>query len=264
MPFEPAGISHAITEVVFGLAFERPFAPEEIVAVLNAQDKFKDRLPGVNRMSSFPIFIQGHQIGDQNAGIAFDRYNSAGGLEQRLRIEGNAIHVNSLTYSRWDEVSRDALALISECMSIAIQSKNHVKGVLLQYVDLFQWNGDIEEYSLSELFNKKSSFYPGSIFGKGPFWHLHQGWFRTKSLPTKGKMLERLTTDGVLNEQGQPLVKIDCYLGLDIDTGAASNDLSLKRGDEISVIDLFDYLHEQNKIIVKSCLTDEMNNRIGL
>lgn len=262
--FVPAGINHAITEVVFGLVFERPFAPEEITAVLNNHEAFNARLPGVNKMPSFPIFIQGQQIGNPNGGVAFDRYNSAGELEQRLRIEGNSIHVNSLIYSRWEAVAPEALSLISECMSIAIQTKNEVKGVLLQYVDLFQWQGDIAQYKLSELFDAKGNYYPPSIFGRGPFWHLHQGWFRTEDLPAKGKMLERLTTDGVLNENGQPVVKIDCYLGLDIDVGASSSDLHQKRGTEPSIHDLFNYLHQQNKLIIKNCLTTDMNQRIGL
>ena len=103
-----------------------------------------------------------------------------------------------------------------------------------------------------------------SIFEKGPLWHLHQGWFQTDGLPTQGKMLERLTTDGVLNEKGRPVVKIDCYLGMDIDTGTSSNDFNEMRGTEPCLNELFNYLHDHNKYLIKDSLTEEMSKRIGL
>jgi uncharacterized protein (TIGR04255 family) len=262
--FEPVGTNHAITEAVFGLTFERAFTFDEVGLLFNSHEQFKERLPGLNRLQGFPIFTLGQSITTPNAGLAFDRYNTAGGLERRLRLEGNAIYVNCLTYSRWEEVALEALGLISECMSIAIQTKNEIKGVLLQYIDLFEWRDNIEKYDLSQLFGKNNGYYPASIFEKGPFWHLHQGWFQVEGFPTKGRMLERLTTDGAINENGKAFVKMDCYLGIDIEVGASSSDLNSERGNEPSVRDLFNFLHEHNKFIVKQCLTQQMGARIGL
>jgi uncharacterized protein (TIGR04255 family) len=259
--FEPVGTNHAITEVVFGLTFEREFTFDEVGLLFNSHEQFKDRLPGQNRIQGFTL---GQPINPTNTGLAFDRYNTAGGLERRLRLEGNAIYVNFLTYSRWEEVVLEALSLISDCMSIAVQTKNDIKGILLQYIDLFEWRDSVEKYDLSQLFVKNSGYYPASIFEKGPFWHLHQGWFKSEGFPTKGRMLERLTTDGAMNENGKPVVKMDCYLGIDLEVGDSSNDLVAARGDGPSIRDLFYFLHGHNKSIVKQCLKRQMGERIGL
>lgn len=264
MPFEPLTDGHAISEVVFGLVFERPFSTFEMSTFLGNHEKFKDRLPGKSQIAMVPISIGGAPIPLQGAGIAFSRFNNAGAIEQRLRLEGNAVFVNTMQYSRWDAVSDEAYSLLDECVSTAKQSDLNVVGAILQYIDVFRWDGEITEYNLSELLDEKGSFFPKSIFDRGHLWHLHQGWFKKNNLPENGNLLERITTDGITNEESKAVVRVDCYLGFDFSAPLPFQSLRSKPEGRISLSELFGFLHFENKSIMASCLTESMREKIGL
>jgi uncharacterized protein (TIGR04255 family) len=264
MGFQPYKDGHAIAEVVFGLVFDRVLSPMELGAFFAAHSKFQEKLPGKSQIASVPILFGGAPVAVQGSGVSFDRFGRAGNIEQRLRLEANAAFVNSLQYSRWAEVSSEAYSLLDEALNSARQAAIGLTGVVLQYVDVFEWQGDLEDYDLKTLLNENRSYFPGSIFERGHLWHLHQGWYRNDDLPTGGRLLERISTDGILNEFGRPIVRLDSNLSFEFDAARTFVAMADNPSSGVSISRVFDFLHDENKEIMGNCLTDTIRKKIGL
>jgi len=266
--FEPQGEKHAIIEVVFGLRFARNFTPAEIEALIAAHGKFKDDLPKINRTQIFQFsFGDGEPPANLPftppvAGVAFDAMKKDGTLDWRLKADDNAIFVNCLSYSRWKEVWAKAQQFLRTANEIVVNDDNPVTAVLLQYIDVFRWTADKEKYDLRLMLDEESQHIPKSIYGCGPFWHLHQGWYRDDKLPAPGRMLERVHLDALLDDKGVPTVKLDTYLQLELakpQSGATVFGTADALGDKV-----YSDLHEVNKALLRSVLTKELAKRIGL
>lgn len=268
MPFQPKSNKHAIVEVVFGLVFTRPFHPKEIKALVESHGRWKELLPRRGRTSPFPVpFMQGDELPPNfpiplpPSGVTFDRVKPDGSLDWRLRADDAGITVNCLSYTTWPEIYGRARELLSQACEVAVRSDNSIRETFLQYIDVFEWEGEKQAYDLAELLRADSPYVPPSIRQRGPLWHLHQGFFRTEGLPSPGRLLERNHADGYQDQSGAALVKIDEYLSLHHLAPLAPSVLFGPRG---SADTLFGYLHDLNKDILRHYLTDKMQARIGL
>ncbi len=260
LPFEPANQTNAIVEVVFGLIFENALSPVEVAAFTNAHSAFADELPGILNIPAPPFQINGQPI-QFPSGIVFDRYNTAGALQKRLRLSGNALFISDLAYSRWVDVSASALSLIGRSISIeaSFSPSNAIVGVILQNVDVFRWRGLPQDYDLTFLFKKDGPNSSKGIFDRGPNWHLHQGWYAPLA-GLSGRMLERTTIDGLMENADQPTVRFDSYLQFDLE-----DIIPLTASDKIDRVKLiFEELHGRNKAMIKEFLVNDMQERIGL
>lgn len=265
MPFEPKGPNHAIIEAVLGFQLARNFTSGEIDALVAAHDKvFKDDLPRVNRtqvlfLGAMPANVQ---IAPPVAGVAFDAIRRDGSLEWRLRAEDNSLLVNCLDYGRWSDVWPKAREYLRAASEVLLATDNAVAGVLLQYIDVFRWEGSVADYDVAELLDAKSTHVPKSVFECEAFWHLHQGWYRTDNLPTPGRLLERVHLDAVLDENGTPIVRVDTYMMMEL--AAQQNNLATFGGGAPMADKVFDDLHKENKTLLKSFLTQDMAKKIKL
>lgn len=265
MPFEPQGLNHAIIEAVFGFQLARNFNQGEVDALIVAHDKvFKNDLPRVNRtqvlfLGAMPANVQ---ITPPVAGVAFDAIKKDGGLEWRLRAEDNSLLVNCLDYSRWSQVWPKAREYLRAASDILLATDNTIAGVLLQYIDVFCWDGPLANYNVAELLDANGAHVPKSVLGCEPLWHLHQGWYRTDNLPAPGRLLERVHLDAVLDEKGIPVVKVDTYMMLEL--AGQQNNVATFGGGAPMADRVFDDLHKANKSLLKSFLTSDMAKKINL
>lgn len=264
MAFQPRHERHAIHEVVFVLTFARNFSSDDIERVESAHDQWKTELPAVLR----PVAIQ-LPAGENSppalgpgAAISFDAMKRDGSLDWRLRLQENWIAVNCLTYTHWADVWGQAKSLLNRAVKIAFGDDNSVTSFALQYIDFFDWVGDAKDYQIAELFNKDCEFIPSSIWGKGPLWHLHQGWFCKDGLPVEGRMLERVHLDAT-EQSGLNSVKMDTTLRIDLKNNIGSH-AELFVGSPALVDNIFSYVHDVHKQIMLKYLTDEMAKRIDL
>lgn len=265
MAFRPKSGEHAIVEVVFGIQLSRPWQPHEIEKLVNAHDRWREGLPRLARHQVHQVFI-----GDgppptlpapPTGGVSFERIKPDGDLAWRLRCEDRSISVNCLDYTRWREVWEEAHGYIRAVCDVAVAKDNAVHGIVLQYIDIFEHEGDPDSYDIAELIREGSDYVPRSIWNKGPFWHLHQGWFRHDELPAPGRLLEKIHLDALTDDAQNPLVKMDTLLRLDF---AADRPVTKLIGDEGDAQELFDNLHDINKDIMRRYLTDDVLQRIGL
>lgn len=263
MTFEPKSGEHAIIECVVGLQLARDISQAEIEAIVAAHDEFKNDLPRVGRTSAIEFIVGGETpfstpAAVQIGGLTFDRIKPDGSLDWRLRVDGRSIFVNCLSYDRWEKVwatSKDYL----ERVAVHLNPDTPVSGMLLQYIDVFEWKGDANKIDASMLFSRDSELIPKSIWDKGPLWHLYQGWFKSVELASAKRMLEKAHVDALSDAKGMPWIKIDSWHSIEL-----KQSVGLVEALKLNIDETFKLLHSSNKTLLKALLAKEISDRIKL
>lgn len=264
MPFQPKGQDHSIIEAVFGFTFSRPLAPQEIEAVAANHAQWKADLPRLARQDVMQFTFDVSAAAQPQpipsiGGVAFERFKPDGTLDWRLRVDPGAIWVNCLSYTRWSGVYPLARRYMAEALEVLRKNPNSINSVVLQYIDIYEWQGEKAQYSARELFDVDSPYVSHSIFEVGHLWHMHQGWLKPTPL-TKGRVLERIHAEGVENEHGVAIVKLDSYIQYQLE---AMIPASSAFRDKI-VDPMFEDAHDQAKVLLRKLLNDDTARRIGL
>lgn len=257
MDFEPRSGQHAIVEAVLGLTLQASFTPAQIEDLVARHDEWKQLLPRLTSGQGFTFDLNGQQFQfpmGSAAGVMFDRVKPNGDLEWRLRVQGDTIFVNCLSYAGWSKVWDQAADLFRRSMSGL--GGVPVKGALLQYIDVFDWGGPVDEYNISNLMNFDSGAVPKTLLGRGPFWHLHEGWFRAEKTLPPGRLLERFHADAVQEPNGRASVKFDSQSSVEM--------ADVVPADDKTVASLFDTLHSLHKSLLGQFITPRIADRIGL
>lgn len=260
MAFSPKNGDHAIVEAVFGLAFSRPFTPAEIDRIISRRELWRDELPKMARTSQFDIIVGEGPVTippPGGGGVTFERVNPDGTLNWRLRVDQSVILVNCLEYTRWSDVWPRAKRYFEEVCRAADATDLRLTSLLLQYVDVFGWDGDPEDYDASMLVDASTGFVPSSVLKRGSFWHLHQGWF--DQVPA-GRRLERVHIDAVHDENDRPIVKIDSFLQLSM----TEQRNVVTYFDDATLETIFSELHLRGKQLFREIIRDEVCQEIGL
>jgi len=264
VPFRPCNEAHAIQEVIFVLLFSRNFKKQEVSALEAAHDLWRDDLPRFRKPHMFAVHF-GNEPPTQEpiAGCMFDKYKPDGSLAWRLQANEDSLVVNCLDYTRWNDVWGSAKRFLDSATKALEAEGLFIRSVGLQYIDLFLWDGDANDYDSSELLKADSDFIPASIRNKGPFWHLHQGWFQECDEPLTGRLLERMHLDSADDTaKGELFVRCDNTLRIDLFTPIDPNEFfDQQDGFSDSV---YDFLHEKNKHVMRNYLNEETVKNIRL
>lgn len=266
--FQPKSGDHAIVEVVLGIQFARNFSAPELEGLAAAHDRWKERLPRLGRTAILQLHIgdkpppNASQLLPSTGGVTFDRVKPDGNLEWRLRADEGSIYVNCLNYEGWDAVWPQARDYLREASEVVAHPENEVRGLVLQYVDVFEWVEEPDLYRVDALLDRESPFIPASLWEKEQLWHLHQGWYRSDNLPASGRLLERIHLDAVIDDEGKPTVRMDTFLSLELNP--LVNWKSLFVDDQPEAERIFNDLHDLAKDLVRAHINEEMAERIGL
>lgn len=263
MGFRPGGDRHAIQEVVFVANLTRPFTPEELSRIEEIyEERWKADLPKKHTPTPFNVVLNGMVAASPaQAQLIFDAYRRDGALDWRLNVNGEWIAVNCLSYTRWNEVWARAKSYLVDALEVCGES-NPITAISLQYIDMFVWEGGVDDYDLHTLLKSDSDLLSGNIFGKGPLWHQHSGWFEPTHAPIAGRCLVRTHLEGVQQEKGYA-VKADTFLNVTLDSPISLS--TIDDDDQRERVEAgFSILHVQNKKMLERFLSDEMANRILL
>ncbi|MFN3547181.1 MAG: TIGR04255 family protein [Mesorhizobium sp.] len=265
MGFEPKSKTHAIVEVVFGLRFAKPFEAQLLEKVVASHDEWRDQFPRVTRGVGFQFHLGQEPVLGlplPPASVAFERLRPDGTADWKLRLEGDRVLLNCLDYSRWSEIWPAASRYLFKVAWLATNGDNPVVAALLQYVDVFEWTGDRNSYDAAELL-KKGAAIPATILNKGPFWHLHQGWFRSEPRLPASRLLERVHLDAVEDDRTKrPIVRLDTYLDVTLDAPMVL--VGMGQTENAALASLFSVLHDLDKELMLSVLSTKAAKRIKL
>jgi len=271
VPFRPIHGDHAILEVVFQIVLDRPLIRSEVEALAARHQEVIEELPSVRMVdqiqpimdaSGGDVFIslpmtpgQGQSATPQ---LEFSAFRRDGNIEWRLQCAGPLVTVNCTAYTRWERVWGRAKRYLALVLGHAAEEKSrHIRGILLQYNDLFIWEGNSNDYQIDQLINMNSDLVPPSLIARGAVWHLHQGWFQAPSaliagsgpsVPA-GRILERLHVDsveGIVMGTSTPKlsVRIDHLLRYDLEAALDSSSLFADEGIGDAC---FESMHQLNK-----------------
>ena len=257
---------HAIVEAVFGFQMSRHWHPAEIEKLIQNHDRWRDSLPRLARHE-----IQQVMIGEgapqavplpSGTGVSFERIKPDGELAWRLRCEGNIVFVNCLEYTRWQEVWATVTGYIRNVLEVVGAEKVSVASAHLQYIDVFDWTADPNDYDISQLLDLTSDFVPRVVEKYGLAWHLHQGWFESRSEPVPGRVPHQAHFNALpKNETERPTVKLDTLLRTDFKASVSAQDFF----EDYSTLDaMFTDMHDSNKELLSKFLTCAIRKKIGL
>ena len=262
LAFEPCNENHAIVEAVFAVVGLQGFTPDDRSSVKAAHSKWQGLLPSLQEEGVLNIAVAAPDAAlppPPIAPLAFARFRADGEVEWRLLLTPDALVVNCRSYTRWKEVWTVVRDLFAEIAG-AIQSREQkIRSVALEYVDLFR-SVDGDHYDARHLLRESNSVPPG-VFGRGPSWHLHQGWFVDTQAPVPGRTLQRMHIDSTVVDD-RPQVRFHTSQRFEM---RDAPDLQSMFAEPDTLVDgLFDFLHGSSKALLANFLTAEMAQRIKL
>ena len=287
MPFRAVHGDHAILEVVFQVTLDRPLLRPDIQALAARHPEVAEDLPsariaeqlqpvvdaaGGDVFIALPVPGQGPPL---TPVLEFAAFRRDGNVEWRLQCAGPLVTVNCTAYTRWERVWGRAQRYLSYVLGHPLDGEpRRVQRLLLQYIDLFTWQGDRGGYRIGDLIDLSSPLVPASLRDRGTIWHLHQGWFADPEELAPGlhvpvpasKVLERFHVDsveGMVVGQSTPnlSVRIDNLIRYDLRTEERALAL-LKDGGAGAIC--FEVMHQLNKRRLREFLTETTAKGIGL
>ncbi len=265
MAFRPLTEHHAIAEVAFALRVSPGVTHEDREQLKNAHDKWRAFLPGLNEGTAITLDVSSPRDPTPPPPVPplqFTRFRPDGQLDWRLHILNEHIVVNCMAYTRWLNIWAQARKLFAAVGDV-LPDGRQLASIGLQYINFFRWDGAPEDYDAATLLDRESHFVPSSLFGRGRYWHLHQGWFSSVTEPVVGRVLDRMHIDAI-DDNGKPVVKFDNFHRLDLGSDAGLNLGRAFRAQSNRVDVCFESLHDRGKRSLSNYLTEKAEGSINL
>lgn len=264
--FRPAAGRHAIKGMAFSIEFAAPLSEATVAALGRLQEVHKNDLPRHVRMHSVTFdFAKMGTPGQARMApqgpFTLSKVLPNGEAEISFSVTHEGLSVSCSVYSRWNEMWAKARRLFKSAADI-IQAEAIVATAVLNYLDKFDWDGDIDKADTSQLLKADSIYLTPRVSKELGQWHCHQGFFEWGDNPVTHAQLINVNLDKKY---------VDSAITLEITTlhRCALNGEPLRLADalgaENSALDkLMDQMHAKNKAILNDVLTPEMVGKIAL
>ncbi len=260
---------HSINEVAFVLTFLQPISEENLLSIKQLESKVHDRLPSMSLTEARGIEVEpdGKMVPQQSKlqSVAFAHLDNKNELDWKLRVEANYIAVNCLDYSGgWKSIWPKVHALLKMASHNLISTDNPIDSLTLVYIDRFIYEGQINGYKTSTIFNDDSDYLNKKVANAGPFWHIHQGWFdNIKDLSIR--VLNKLNITAALADN-EHHTTIDHSATIQFKKKIKNHktlfDELIK--EKITIDYYFNLLHDENKRLLQSLLNEDRITDIKL
>lgn len=273
---KPLGGKHAISNVLFLFEFSAPLPPHAFAGLLEGtplHDELVADLPRVTKhqqmLMNFPQnsdnqffanpFAQPFSPPGAISGVAFDRVKPNGEPALSVNIQANMLMIVCGEYERWAGL----WAEVKKYLSILAPwlGAGKFSALSLQYTDAFKVNfprGAAEP--LTELFDPSTRFLPPTFTSLRDAFHSHHGYFSQPEFGLSGKLLTNVNVN--VTETGSvfdvQITTAHKYLLSEMfspvtDAGALNPQMN----------DVFQYLHDENKVVVGNMLTEQVKELIS-
>lgn len=266
--FKPIHDAHAIEQVVFILQFDRLTDDTLFMEIAKAAEQFQSELPGRSKIQGLNFLAATNQPVQtvQNSGIAFRKVAPDGAIENELRIDRDSIVFKTTLYSRWNAAWSQASKYFNALVSnYAAQAR--LTGITINYVDKFEWIGDITKCRPSLLLRPESKYLCSHVFEQADLWHSHTGAFIRVDQYTKRLLNVNIDfLDESRFDEVRRVVAITTVLTDQLNQ--QGYDPYLSKGSDIDIIGFIDdhmmSLHVFGKKVFGNIINDEMSKRIAL
>jgi hypothetical protein len=251
----PINDFNAIEAAAFVIVFDRSFTEKEQNKLLSLQKELADDLP-VFQIA--PTFDVKEQMVFTKTGVVLKKIDEDGKDEWVLRTLSNQISIICTSYRRWETVwSKAEKYLLATAQKLDLENLK-IEAVVLQYADKFV--GDAADYHIHDVFAKKNKYLTKQAEKAGRSWHVHQGWFEAQNDSERVLNVLNLTTNA---EQEKVISRIEHegHIQYAPEMRVAKNFFDSKTKEYEKT---FAFLHQNNKNVVSSVLSEEQKTNVGI
>lgn len=268
-PVRPVKPDHSINEVVFVLTFSKSLSDENFNALTQLEDFLKDDLPKMELQQGAGIrFNSANQqmepLPPKTLALSFKHYTDDT-FDWALRAEGNFIAINCLDYSEgWKNIWPKVHRYLNHTTQKLVNTELSIESLSLQYIDRFIYEGQMDCYETSTIFDEKSEYLNSKVTKVGPYWHIHQGWFVSiKELSSR--ILNILNITATIADK-EHHTTIDHSATVQFKQKITNHKTLFKETiqGETTVDYYFNLLHDENKKILSELLNKERIEDIHL
>lgn len=275
---KPLGGQHAISNVLFLFELSTPLPPHAFGGLLEGtqlHDQLVADLPRVSKQQQMVMnFPQGPGAENQFfgnpfappfgpsgaiSGIAFDRVKPNGEPALSVNIQANMLMIVCGEYERWAGLWAEVNKYLSILTPWLGASK--FSALSLQYTDAFKVSFPRgEAQPLTELFNPTTRFLPPSVASLKDAFHSHHGYFTQPTFGLGGKLLTNVNvnvteTASIFDVQ---ITTVHKYQLSEMFSPVTDGGLLNPQMN-----DVFQYLHDENKVVVGDLLTEQVKEMIS-
>lgn len=265
---KPSGGKHAIEVMAIGVEWATPLDDAELQKlqdVYNATSEIAKFLPSHAPVRSFmlQIGLPGNSPSsfvpeDRAGGFDLKRFDTNGSVLWALSVRPDFISCNCMAYDRWATVKPQSVELLHPFLTAAMNCGHEIKAVGLQYQDAFTIEGGLDNAALQSLFRQDSPLLPTHLLAMPSLWHSHQGWFSVS--PKNRRVLNNVNLD-LLEQTPNHLARINGQHRVFSVTHDGKETCLIEQEDLEQVLD---FLHEENKKVLRGILSDKMLDQISL
>lgn len=255
----PINRNNAIESSCFALVFQRPFNKHELQSLTRLEKELQGELPCYQPINSIRVQMLGDGKTEQTlevSGALLQRFQPNGKPSWEIKVEHNTIEVSCFSYDEWSNVWQKVKMYLLETIKGVENDNNKVILCVLKIINKF--SEDLSSYDVKNVFSITTPYLTKNVFDKTncKLWHVFQGWFEEANENRAYLTNLNLITS---EENGVIVTTIDHMIQRQFSKNPqVTSDL---RGmlDEI-----FSDLHDKNKILLQSLLSDPCIQKIGL
>ena len=270
MPFQPLNDDHAIQAVGFALGLTKPLPWSMINSVLASPLDWRRELPALELTQTMELQLNpqtGQPVNRIMRGAQFSHKRPDGSSSWQLDVLGSEIRIMSTLYTRWDPTWEKAgdilMGVAGQLGQLAKEGDFRVNSIGLLVVDVFSTEDEPPDYT--ELLIANSRDIASRVLNVGKFWHSHTGWFNEQA---NGRVLNQLNIDartgggensipGIPDDRTRVVVQHN-----QVFRPAEPIELGADKDLEDALFAEMPSMHSQNKLMLRSILTPEMQKRI--
>lgn len=272
--FQPINSEHSIEDFFLGIRFGGQLTESTFVkTIVSARSlAVANNLPAENQQANLMVALDpvaGMQTrSTAGFGTHFQRFTSAGTVEEELRLERNLIGYRTGSYDRWRTIVEKLETLVLPLAQQYAAEASILDSVVLQYVDRFTAN-ETQGVDWSELFCHGSPWVASGIISTTTAWHSHTGRFEEAGDVKPARRLINVNVD-----VGEPVIRPGTSSPQSLAILTLCTDQFIRPGVNPFVIDnasfvsdmraRFDALHDRAKAILREVLSDAYLDRIAM
>lgn len=277
LAFRPINTRNAVLEGIAVLVLSRPLTASESSAIRSAHKVLSLDLPGLEDVPGMTMFV-GMGIPPSEmppTPFSMSAYQRDGAVESRLLVNPTLLTANFLVYTRWEEHWGKCLLWFRTAMEAVKSASNgldalppvQIAAVGHQMVDVFPWEGDPSMASAALFLRENNERLPRmGVRSVGEAWGgMHISMTKHTVLGNEQlgvNLVDRLACD----LGGEALLgwrlRLDHLQEMRLPTPQDSG--TFLNGDGSLASRLVGELHDRNRSLIQSLLSDDMLVSIGL
>lgn len=259
-PLYPYASRHAVQSAALVIAWETPISDEDLAEVQGLKVALKSDFGQMhlNQRYTFNMLDPSGVSSPGIGGVNFVR-GTAPEISRSLLVQEKTVQLTSNDYDRWASFTHLIDRSFKTLAPVAAKNRK-LASIQLQYVDVFFWKGDPDQLPLSSIFDESSPYLPPNVFGLGNvFWHSHHGFFSAKDAPANCHLLDNV------NVQRAPREGSTEHALTIVTNHQLLPTNEIWNTDFISFVTThLSFLHQRNKTMLSSLLTEEVKKLINL